>query len=695
MMKATKKRSKVAPSITGQSMNYDIHSSFAPAGDQPAAIQNIADSFVQGDKHHTLLGVTGSGKTFTMAHVIAKLERPALVMAPNKTLAAQLYTEFKELFPNNPVGFFISYYDYYQPEAYVPSTDTYIEKDSALNEDIDKMRHESTRALFEEKNCIIVSSVSCIYGLGSPQNYAQQVVPLEVGLKISRDKLLRSLVDIQFKRNDYSLVRGHFRVRGDVVDVLPAHQSDEAVRIEFFGDEIESLSLIDAITGRSRQTIPEVSLYPNSHYVADQGDIKKLVHEILEDLGHRLRELKAQNKLVEYQRLEQRVMQDVETLEQLGFCPGIENYSRYLTGKKVGEPPPCLLDYFPDNFITIIDESHITVPQIRGMYRGDRARKQTLVDFGFRLPSALDNRPLNFDEFMERTRQVLYVSATPGPYEKEVCQDSVSEQIIRPTGLVDPPILVRPVNQQVDNLFAEMKDVIKTGGRVLITTLTKKMAEDLSEYYHELGLKVRYLHADIVALERTNLIRGLRKGDFDVLIGINLLREGLDIPEVQLVAVMDADKEGFLRSQSSLIQITGRAARNSKARVIFYADKVTDSMKAAIQETNRRRTKQIAYNERHGITPQTVLKAIPEDLRVVYGLIEREQESTAPETDLIQRLESLGLTSQRDVEKLLRKKTKEMKTLAGKLEFEKAALLRDEVKELRGILLAYGDDLAG
>lgn len=671
---------------------FNLKADFYPSGDQPKAIDDIVRAFNSGAKHHVLLGATGSGKTFTMAHVIAQLGKSALVIAPNKTLAAQLYVELKNLFPTNSVGYFISYYDYYQPEAYVPATDTYIAKDSSINEDIDKMRHESTRYLFEEKQTIIVASVSCIYGLGSPSAYAKMVVNIKTGQNISRDDFLRRLVDIQFSRNDWNLLRGHFRVRGDTVDVLPSHQKDEAIRATFFGDEIESIQLIDALTGKVRRGLEQISIYPNSHYVTAKDDVKSIVKEILTDLGKRLRELKQNNKLVEYQRLEQRTMQDVETLEQLGFCPGIENYSRYLTGLSEGAPPPCLLDYFPQDFLTIIDESHITLPQIAGMYRGDRSRKQTLVDYGFRLPSALDNRPLNYEEFLQKTSQVLYVSATPGPTEQKLADFRYSEQIIRPTGLVDPEIFVKPASIQVDDLYGQMKDVIKRKGRVLITTLTKKMAEDLTEYYREMGIRIKYLHSDIDSLERTALLRSLRKGEFDVLVGINLLREGLDLPEVMLVAVMDADKEGFLRSRTSLIQIVGRAARNHEAKVLFYADKVTRSMQEAIDETNRRRKKQQDYNKIHNIEPKTILKALPEDFKIIHGLLEQTDTSKPKkEEDISLKLKKWGIKTTSDIEKLIGKKKKEMKTLAQKLEFEKAASLRDEIKELAGLALVYGE----
>ncbi|MBI2601496.1 MAG: excinuclease ABC subunit UvrB [Deltaproteobacteria bacterium] len=664
---------------------YRIESPFQPAGDQPQAIENIVNSFSRGDKHHVLLGVTGSGKTFSVAHIIARLNRSALVIAPNKTLAAQLYIELKGLFPDNAVGFFISYYDYFQPEAYVPSTDTYIAKDSAINDDIDKMRHNATQLLFEEPAAIIVASVSCIYGLGSPDTYASKVVNVAKGDTLSRNDLLRSLLAINYQRNDHNLLRGHLRVRGDIVDILPSNQTDRAVRVSFLETSVESISLVDPLTGEWREDLEEVSLYPNSHYVTDRKDMKSVINEILTDLGTKLRELKDQNRLVEAQRLEQRTMQDVEAMEQLGFCPGIENYSRYLSGKKPGEAPPCLLDYFPPDFLVIIDESHITVPQLKGMYRGDQARKQTLVHYGFRLPSALDNRPLNFNEFLERCHQVLFVSATPGPLELAMADGHISEQIIRPTGLVDPNIIVKPAKYQVDDLHTEIKRAVDLKGRVLVTTLTKRMAEDLTEYYADLGVRVKYLHADIDALERASLLRSLRLGEFDVLIGINLLREGLDLPEVLLVAVMDADKEGFLRSHRSLIQIVGRAARNSQSQVIFYADTETESMREALHETERRRQKQLAYNEAHNITPKTVVKDIPKDLRAMYGLSESLEET--PE-DILDTLR-LQFNSASDIETAIRRKTKIMKAHAARMEFEQAAELRNEVRKLKALLLVF------
>lgn len=669
---------------------FKLVSSYKPTGDQPSAIEAIAKSISSGQKHQVLMGVTGSGKTFTMANLIAKLNIPTLVIAHNKTLAAQLFTELREFFPENAVEFFISYYDYYQPEAYIPGTDTYIAKDSAINDDIDKMRHSATRALFERKDTIIVASVSCIYGMGSPESYASLVVKAAVGDKISRNDFLRKLIEIQFTRNDVNLQRGSFRVRGDVVYILPSHQKDQAIRVEFFGDEIEAITIVDQLTNKTIRDVAAISIYPNSHYVTDRSDMKAIVKEILKDLGDRLREFRAQNKLVEYQRLEQRTMNDVELLEELGFCPGIENYSRYLTGLPPGHPPPTLLDYFPDDFLTIIDESHMTVPQLVGMYRGDRARKENLVNYGFRLPAALDNRPLTFEEFLVRTPKILHVSATPGKYELEQTGGKFVEQVIRPTGLVDPIIEVKPAKYQVDDLYSQIKEEVKRNGRVLITTLTKRMAEDLTAYYRDLQVKVRYLHSDIDSLERTELLRDLRKGEFDVLIGINLLREGLDLPEVTLVAVMDADKEGFLRSRSSLIQTVGRAARNAEGRVIFYADKITDSMKACIDETNRRRAIQIAYNEAHGITPQTIQKKMGPGLREIYGL--SSDDHLKPKTNIDQVVDQYKAKTIKDLEKLINKKTKEMQQAAAKLEFERAAEIRDLISGLKDRLLVYAGE---
>ncbi len=653
---------------------FKLNAPFAAAGDQPRAIEQTLRHLRQEKKHQGILGVTGSGKTFTVASIIAHYNRPAMIIAPNKTLAAQLFTELKEFFPHNHVEFFISYYDYYQPEAYVVNTDTYIAKDASINDDIDKMRHQATRALFECKDTIIVASVSCIYGLGSPENYAQLVCPLQVGRELARNTLLSELIDIQYTRNDYDLGRGNFRVRGDVVDILPAHQDREAIRVEFYGDHIESITTLDVLSGKELQAVDRLTLYPNSHYITERTKLSAIVQEILADLGVRLREFKNAGKLVEYQRLEQRILQDVETLEQLGFCPGIENYSRYLTGVAPGEPPPTLLDYFPQKFLTIIDESHIAVPQLRGMFFGDRSRKQTLVDHGFRLPSALDNRPLNFVEFLARTDQLLYISATPAAWEQQQANGRYSELIIRPTGLVDPQIEIRPARGQIDDFLGEINKTVQAKGRVLVTTLTKKMAEELTRYYQDFGARIRYLHADIDSLARAALLRDLRKGEYDVLVGINLLREGLDLPEVQLVAVMDADKEGFLRSRTSLIQIVGRAARNEAARVIFYADRRTQSINSCVAETERRRALQLAHNRKHKITPRTVTKDLPQDLREIFGL---RQPATA----------ATAAVSSSEVEKSIVRKTRAMRKAAASLDFEKAAELRDEIQTLRLMLL--------
>ena len=674
-----------------QQKPFKLSTGLTPKGDQPHAIAELVSRIHAGNRHSVMLGVTGSGKTFTMANMIAQLGRPALVMAPNKTLAAQLFSEFKEFFPDNAVEYFISYYDYFQPEAYVPSTDTYIAKDSAINDDIDRMRHKATMSLFERRDTIVVASVSCIYGLGSPQSYAKLVLPIKTGDKISRENFMRRLVDIQYGRNDVNLTRGNFRARGDVIDIFPAHQRDEMLRVEFFGDEIDRVALVDAISGQTIRLVQELALYPSSHYVTDRTDMKQIVKEVLEDLGIRLRELRAMGKMVEYMRLEQRTMHDIELLEHLGFCPGIENYSRYLTGMAPGQPPPTLLDYFPKDFIAFIDESHITVPQIGGMFRGDRSRKQVLVDFGFRLPSALDNRPLNFDEFLARTGQIIHVSATPGKYELQVTGNTFTEQIIRPTGLLDPEITIKPIHGQVDQLFGEMRQAIASGGRVLVITLTKRMAEDLTKYYQEMGLRVRWLHADIESLERIDILRDLRRGVFDILIGINLLREGLDLPEVKLVGVMDADKEGFLRSARSLIQIVGRAARNADSKVIFFADRITDSMRQCLDETTRRRQIQMDYNKKHGITPTTIIKTIPEDLRKVYGLATESDDLDSPDIK-----KALALLEKHDiatVEKTIREKSKTMQKAAAELDFEKAAELRDEIRSLKELLLKYASEI--
>ncbi|OGQ81138.1 MAG: excinuclease ABC subunit B [Deltaproteobacteria bacterium RIFCSPLOWO2_12_FULL_60_19] len=652
---------------------FHLLSDFKPQGDQPQAIDKLAQAIEQGRKHQVLLGVTGSGKTFTMANVIARVNRPALVMAPNKTLAAQLYNEFKELFPENAVRYFVSYYDYYQPEAYVPSTDTYIEKDASINDEIDKLRHSATKALLERRDAIIVASVSCIYGLGSPEAYFDMMVYLEKGMEIERDRVLRRLVDIHYQRSDYDFHRGTFRVRGDVVEVFPAYEDSSAVRIEFFGDTIEGLVEIDPIRGQAQRRVAKAAIYPASHYVTTRDRMRLAVEGIRVELAERLAELRSEAKLLEAQRLEQRTLYDLELLREMGFCPGIENYSRHLTGRKPGEAPPTLLNYFPDDFLLFIDESHVTVPQIGGMYRGDRSRKQTLVEYGFRLPSALDNRPLNFEEFEAIVNQAVYVSATPAQYEIAKSEGVVVEQLIRPTGLIDPEVTVRPARTQVDDLLEEIRKRAESNERVLVTTLTKRMAEDLTDYYQDLNVRVRYLHSDIETLERVEILRELRKGTFDVLVGINLLREGLDLPEVSLVGILDADKEGFLRSERSLIQTIGRAARNVHGAVILYGDSMTDSMKRAIDETNRRRRLQSAYNKKHGITPQTVIRSLGASLVEAYEadyvtvpLVQEKEESYDP----------------RETTRLIERLKKEMKQAAGNLEFERAAGLRDRIREI-------------
>jgi excinuclease ABC subunit B len=652
---------------------FEIVSDFQPQGDQPQAIDKLALGVEEGKRHQVLLGVTGSGKTFTMANVIARVNKPALVIAPNKTLAAQLYNEFKELFPQNAVRYFVSYYDYYQPEAYVPSTDTYIEKDSSINDEIDKLRHSATKALLERRDAIIVASVSCIYGLGSPEAYFDLMVYLEEGMEIERDRVLRKLVDIHYQRSDYDFHRGTFRVRGDVVEVFPSYEDSSAVRIEFFGDRIEGLVEIDPIRGKAQRRVGKATIYPASHYVTTTERMKLAVAGIRAELTERLAELRAQNKLLEAQRLEQRTLYDLELLDEMGFCPGIENYSRHLTGRNSGAPPPTLLSYFPDDFLLFIDESHVTVPQIGGMYRGDRSRKETLVEYGFRLPSALDNRPLNFAEFESMARQAIYVSATPANYEIEKSGRVMVEQVIRPTGLIDPEVTVRPARNQVDDLLEEIRKRTEKKERVLVTTLTKRMAEDLTDYYQDLNVKVRYLHSDIETLERVEIIRDLRRGVFDVLVGINLLREGLDIPEVSLVAILDADKEGFLRSERSLIQTIGRAARNVNGSVTLYADSVTDSMKRAMDETNRRRLLQAGYNRKHGITPQTVVRSLGTPLVEVY----EADYLTVP----LAAEQGESYDSKEDP-RLLERLRKEMKQAAASLEFEKAAELRDRIRRI-------------
>ncbi len=661
---------------------FQIFSDLKPRGDQPAAIEALGSEFARGRKQQTLLGVTGSGKTFTMANVIQRVQKPTLVMAPNKTLAAQLYREFKDLFPENAVEYFVSYYDYYQPEAYVPAQDLFIEKDSSINEEIDKMRHAATRALLERNDVIIVASVSCIYGLGSPEAYHGLLVFVEAGSSVNRNEMLKELTKIQYTRNDFDFHRGTFRVRGDVVEVFPAHEEDKAIRIEFFGDEVESIQEVDPLTGKTLQPLEKIAIYPASHYVTWDDAMKRAVVNIRAELEERIKFFHEHNKLLEMQRIEQRTRFDLEMMEEIGFCKGIENYSRHLTGRKAGQPPPTLLDYYPKEFLLILDESHITVPQVQGMYNGDRARKTTLVDFGFRLPSALDNRPLRFDEFMGLTDQILYVSATPGAYELQQSGDAVAQQVIRPTGLLDPTVDVRPVKDQVDDLIEEIRRRIAADERVLVTTLTKKMSEDLAKYFGEIGLKVRYLHSDIETIERVAIIRDLRKGEFDVLIGINLLREGLDMPEVSLVAILDADKEGFLRSTRSFIQTFGRAARNVNGHVILYADRVTQSMAQAIQETRRRRQLQEAYNQEHGITPQTIRKNIQD----ILTSVEEQDYFTVP-------TEAEGLPEEVEVEAIpgmIAALRKEMKKAAEALDFETAAQKRDRIKALEQVAMAVG-----
>lgn len=657
---------------------FRLQTEMKPSGDQPKAIEELTLGFQRGLQHQTLLGVTGSGKTFTMAHVIQNLGVPALVLAPNKTLAAQLYGEFKELFPGNAVEYFVSYYDYYQPEAYIPSTDTFIEKDSAINEQIDRMRHSATRSLFDRRDVIIVSSVSCIYGLGSPEAYEGMMIHLVVNQECRRDHLLRELVRIQYQRQNVDFHRGSFRVRGDVVEIFPSSEEVRALRVEFFGDHIEALSWIDSLTGKKLEDLDQIGIYPGSHYVTPEDVTKRACQSIREELRERLNELKSQMKILELQRLEQRTLYDLEMIEQMGFCSGIENYSRHFTSRSAGAPPPTLLEYFPKDFVCFIDESHVTVPQLGGMYRGDRARKSTLVEHGFRLPSALDNRPLNFQEFESLVDKVVYVSATPGAYELQKSQGLIVEQIIRPTGLVDPSIDIRPVKFQVDNLYKEILQRVEVKERVLVTTLTKRSAEDLTEYLESLGVKVKYLHSDIDTLERTEILRDLRLGVFDVLVGINLLREGLDIPEVSLVAITDADKEGFLRSERSLIQTIGRAARNIKGHVILYADRMTDSMQKAIAETERRRMIQKEYNQKHGITPQTIQKKIRQGLGELFDG-QLVPSSNLQSTGKFEKFYREPSKIAREIEKL----RKQMQDLARDLKFEEAAKIRDEIKRLQ------------
>lgn len=651
---------------------FKLHSEYKPTGDQPQAIKELVKGFKEGDQFQTLLGVTGSGKTFTMANVIEKLNKPTLIIAHNKTLAAQLYGEFKEFFPENVVEYFVSYYDYYQPEAYVPSSDTYIEKDSSINDEIDKLRHSATAALTERRDVIIVASVSCIYGLGSPIDYQNMTVSLRPGMMKDRDEVIKKLVEIQYARNDMDFKRGTFRVRGDVLEIFPVSESEHAIRVEFFGDEVDRITEIDVLTGEIKSELEHMVVFPASHYVVDRDNMNRAIIGIENELEYRVKEFQSQDKLLEAQRISERTNFDIEMLRETGFCSGIENYSRHLSGLKPGQPPHTLLDYFPDDFIIMVDESHITIPQIRGMYAGDRSRKNTLVEYGFRLPSALDNRPLNFDEFESHINQMLFVSATPNVYEKEHELARV-EQIIRPTGLLDPEITVKPVKGQIDDLVGEIRKTLDAGNKVMINTLTKKMAEDLTNYLKEIGIRVRYLHSDIDTLERSEIIRDMRMDVFDVLVGINLLREGLDIPEIELVAILDADKEGFLRSEISLIQTIGRAARNADGRVIMYADVITESMRNAIDETNRRRKIQAKYNEEHDITPQTIKKAV-RDLISISKKVETSSE------DITKDIESM---SEKEIDKLVAKIKKQMHTAAAELNFELAAKLRDQLIEIK------------
>lgn len=648
---------------------FKIHSKFKPTGDQPEAIKTISDAIKRNEKFSTLLGVTGSGKTFTMANIIENVNKPTLILAHNKTLAAQLYGEFKEFFPENAVEYFVSYYDYYQPEAYVASSDTYIEKDASINDEIDKLRHSATAALLERRDVIIISSVSCIYGLGDPKDYKEMMLSLRPGDEKDRDDVIKRLIEIQYERNDINFTRGTFRVRGDVLEIFPAGDDEKAIRVEFFGDEIDRITEIDYITGKIVGTRSHVAIFPASHYVTTPERIEEAIKRIEAELEERIQYFKERDMLLEAQRIEQRTNYDIEMLKEIGFCQGIENYSRHLTGRAEGEKPYTLMDFFPDDFLMIVDESHVTIPQVRGMYAGDRSRKGSLIDNGFRLPSAYDNRPLNFEEFEENINQIVFTTATPGPYEIQH-STTFAEQIIRPTGLLDPEIDVRPIEKQIDNLVHEIHSVIEKGERVLVTTLTKKMSEDLTDYLKEIGIKVKYLHSDIATLERTEIIRDLRMGKFDVLIGINLLREGLDIPEVSLIAILDADKEGFLRSETSLIQTIGRAARNEHGRVIMYADKITDSMRNAIDETKRRREIQDAYNKEHGIIPKTVKK----DIRAAIEATQAAEEEVV-----------YGIKETDDIDELkanIAKLTEEMMEAAKNLQFERAAELRDKLKEL-------------
>ncbi|MDC3416147.1 excinuclease ABC subunit UvrB [Aquibacillus salsiterrae] len=653
---------------------FELVSKYKPDGDQPKAIKELVAGVNKGTRNQTLLGATGTGKTFTISNVVKEINKPTLVIAHNKTLAGQLYSEFKEFFPNNAVEYFVSYYDYYQPEAYVPSTDTFIEKDASINDEIDKLRHSATSSLFERRDVLIVASVSCIYGLGSPEEYRNQVVSIRTGMEKDRDELLRNLVDIQYARNDIDFQRGTFRVRGDSVEIIPASREEHCVRVEFFGDEIDRIREVDALTGEIIGDRDHIAIFPASHFVTGEEKLKIAIKNIEQELQERLKELRAQNKLLEAQRIEQRTNYDLEMMNEMGFCSGIENYSRHLTLRPAGSTPYTLLDYFPDDFMIVVDESHVTLPQIRGMFNGDQARKQVLVDHGFRLPSAMDNRPLTFKEFEQKASQMIFVSATPGPYELEHTP-YMTEQIIRPTGLLDPEVSIRPIEGQIDDLIGEINKRVDRNERVLVTTLTKKMSEDLTDYLKEIGIKVAYLHSEIKTLERIEIIRDLRVGKYDVLVGINLLREGLDIPEVSLVTILDADKEGFLRSERSLIQTMGRAARNQHGQVIMYADKITDSMQKAIDETTRRREKQQAYNEVHGITPQTIRKEVRDVIRATVATEDTgEKKKETPK---------LANMSKKEKDKLIEQMEKEMKQAAKELNFERAAELRDLVLELK------------
>jgi excinuclease ABC subunit B len=662
--------------------SFKMITEFEPRGDQPQAIERLVEGVQNGAGHQVLLGVTGSGKTFTIANVIQAVQRPALIIAHNKTLAAQLYGEFKTLFPENAVEYFVSYYDYYQPEAYIPSTDTYIEKDSAINEEIDKLRHSATHSLLERRDVIIVASVSCIYGLGSPEAYYGMLLLLEEGKEVPRDEMLRRLVEIQYERNDIDFHRGTFRVRGDIVEIFPPYEEEQAIRVEFFGDLIESITLVDPLRGKKLNSIRKIAVYPGSHYVTTQDNLKRAIVNIWEELGIRLDELRAQNKLLEAQRLEQRTRFDIEMMEEMGYCQGIENYSRHLTGRKPGEPPPTLMEYLPENALIIVDESHATIPQTIGMYRGDRSRKETLVNYGFRLPSALDNRPLMFEEYERFPQQRLYISATPAAYELNKAGKHVVEQIIRPTGLMDPEIIVKPVQGQVDDLLGEIRTRAERGERVLVTTLTKRMAENLTTYYGGLGIRVRYLHSDIHTLDRVSIIRDLRLGEFDALVGVNLLREGLDIPEVSLVAILDADKEGFLRSERSLIQTSGRAARHIAGQVIMYADKGTKAIQACLEVTKRRRKIQRTYNEENNITPESIRKTIHNILGSVY----EADYATVP----LVAEGKIPYDSEQEIPAVIARLKQEMKQAAAELEFEKAAEIRDQIKEMTTMMMALG-----